>query len=108
MYSHCKVFIDAAVKARCSALSEMSSAIHAIVNGTMLPPIDDTMYKGARWENGPMTGVTARSVNTMMAIVFENSMTGHRRPLRGPSDSHTQVNEYAAVKALPIVGYWFC
>jgi hypothetical protein len=81
------------VKARCSALLEMSSAIHAIVNGTMLPPIDDTMYKGARCENGPMTGVTASNVKTTTAIVFENSMIGHRRPLRGPSDIQTQVKE---------------
>jgi hypothetical protein len=85
----------------------MSSAIHAMVKGTMLPPIDDTMYKGARWANGPITGVTASRVKMTMAIVFENSMTGHRRPLRGPSEIQTQVKEYTAVKALPIVGYWF-
>jgi hypothetical protein len=52
MHSHCSVFIDAAVKALCSALSEISSAIQAMVNGTMLPPIDERMYNGARCENG--------------------------------------------------------
>jgi hypothetical protein len=100
--------MEAAVKARCSALLEMSSAIHAMVNGTMLPPIDDTIYRGARCENGPITGVTANKVKTTIATVLEKSMTGHRRPLRGPSDIQTQIKEYAAVKALPIVGYWFC
>lgn len=60
---HWRVFMAAAVNARCSALSEISSAIHllfhdvsfcsnhgdrglkthAIVNGTMDPPIPETM-----------------------------------------------------------------
>jgi hypothetical protein len=96
------------VKARCSALSEMSSDIHAIVKGTILPPMDDTMYNGARCEKGPMTGVTASKVNTTMAIMLENRMIGHRRPRNGPSEIQTQVKEYTAVKALPSVGYSFC
>jgi hypothetical protein len=107
MHSHCRVFIEAAVNARCSALSEMSSAIHAIVKGTMLPPIVDTMYSGALCEKGPMTGVTASNVKMMIAHILEKRMTGHRRPLRGPSDIHTHVNEYTAVKALHRVGYSF-
>lgn len=86
----------------------MSSAIHAIVKGTILPPMDDIIYNGARCEKGPMTGVTTNKANMTMAIMFENSMTGHRRPLKGPSEIQTQVNEYTAVKALPRVGYSFC
>lgn len=108
VYEHCSVFIEAAVNARCSALLEMSSAIQAMVNGTILPPIVDTMYSGALCEKGPMTGVTASSVKIMIAIMLEKRMTGHRRPLRGPSDIHTQVKEYTAVKALQRVGYSFC
>lgn len=87
------MFIAAAVKARCSALSEMSSAIHAIVKGTMLPPIEETMYSGARCENGPITGVTASKVKTMMAIMLEKRMMGHLRPRSGPSEIQTQVRE---------------
>ena len=86
----------------------MSSDIHAIVKGTILPPMDDTMYNGARCEKGPMTGVTASKVNTMMAIMLEKRMIGHRRPRNGPSEIQTQVKEYTAVKALPSVGYSFC
>ncbi|KAL1610699.1 hypothetical protein SLS60_002369 [Paraconiothyrium brasiliense] len=61
----------------------MSSAIHAIVKGTILPPIDDTMYSGARCEKGPMTGVTTSKAKTTIAIIFENKMIGHRRPRKG-------------------------
>ena len=55
----------------------------------------------------PMTGVTASNTKTMIAIILEKSMTGHRRPRSGPSDSQTQVKEYTAVKAFPKVGYSF-
>ena len=54
-----------------------------------------------------MTGVTASNTNTTIAIIFENRMTGHRRPRKGPSEIHTHVREYTAVKALPRVGYSF-
>jgi hypothetical protein len=66
------------------------------------------MYSGALCENGPMTGVTANRVNTTMAIILENKITGHRRPRNGPSEIHTHVSEYTAVKAFPRVGYSFC
>ena len=71
----------------------MSSAIHAIVNGTMLPAILDTIYSGARCENGPMMGVVASREKTMTAIVLEKRITGQRRPLSGPSEIQTQVRE---------------
>lgn len=85
--------MDAAVKARCSAFSEISSAIHAIVKDTILPPIEETMYNGARRENRPITGVVASRMNTIMATMLENRMTGHRRPFNGLSEIQTQVSE---------------
>lgn len=48
---HCSVFVDAAVKARCSALWGMSSAIHAMVSRAMLPTIEGSMHSGARQES---------------------------------------------------------
>jgi len=45
------VFVDAAVKARCSALWGMSSAIHAMVSRAMLPTIEGSMHSGARQES---------------------------------------------------------
>ena len=65
------------------------------------------MYSGARCEKGPMTGVTASKVKITMAIILENRMTGNRRPRNGPSDTQTQIKEYAAANPLPIVGYSF-
>ena len=96
------------MKALCSALSERSSAIQAKVSGTMLPPIEDTMYSGARCEKGPMTGVAASKAKMTMAIMLENKMTGHRLPFNGQSEIQTHNKPYTAVKALPIVGYVFC
>lgn len=64
-----------------------------MVNGTQLTPNPDTMYSGARWEKGPNTGVTASKVKTTIAIRFEKMMIGQRRPLRGPSEIHTQRRE---------------
>jgi hypothetical protein len=55
-----------------------------------------------------MTGVAASKANTMMAIMLENKMTGHRRPSSGPSEIQTHVKTYTAVKAFPMVGYVFC
>lgn len=80
---------------------------YAMVNGTTLAPIEDTIYSGARCENGPNTGVTTSRTKTTMATRFENRITGYRRPRRGPSEIHTASKEYTAVKALPIVGYSF-
>ena len=40
---HWSVFIVAAVKALCSALSAINSAIHAIVKGVAVAPIEDKM-----------------------------------------------------------------
>lgn len=42
-----------------------------------------------------------------MAIRLLKMMIGQRRPRRGPSEIQTATSEYAAVKALPIVGYSF-
>jgi hypothetical protein len=86
----------------------MSSAIHVIINGTILPPIVETIDNGARCENGPMIGLVASSEKMMTAIMLEKRMIGHRRPLRWPSESHVHVKEYTVVKALLRVGYSFC
>lgn len=104
---HWRVFIEAAVNALCSALSEISSAIHAIVNGTALPPMEDTIYSGARCENGPNTGVTTSNTKITMAAKFPKMIVGQRRPRSGPSEIQTARREYTAVNALPRVGYSF-
>ena len=83
----------AAVNALCSAFSLMSSAIHAMVRGTILPPILDKMYRGALCEKGPMTGVTASRVKMIIAMKLEKRITGQRRPRRGPSEIQTQTRE---------------
>lgn len=87
------MFIAAAVKALCSALSEINSDIHAMVKGTAVPPIEDTMYSGALWEKGPNTGVTTRRTKITMATRFPKIIVGQRRPLKGPSESQTAVKE---------------
>jgi hypothetical protein len=78
-----------------------------MVSGTALPPIEDMIYSGARWEKGPNTGVTTSSVKITIATKFPNKITGYRRPLKGPSEIQTAKREYTAVKALPRVGYSF-
>lgn len=104
-YIHCSVFMAAAVKALCSASSDIVSDIHAMVKGTALPPILDKMYSGARWLNGPNTGVTTSKTKMTMATTLPK--VGHLRPLSGPSEIQTARREYTAVKALPSVGYSF-
>jgi hypothetical protein len=64
-----------------------------MVNGTQLPPIEDTMYRGARWEKGPMTGVTTRRTNMTIATRLLKMMIGHRRPRKGPSEIQTAMSE---------------
>ena len=80
---------------------------HAIVKGTALPPIEDTMYRGARWEKGPNTGVTTSKTKITMATKFPKMIMGQRRPLMGPSEIQSARREYTTVKALPRVGYSF-
>lgn len=83
------------------------SRSYAIVNGTALPPILDTIYSGALCENGPNTGVTTRRVNITIATMFPKIMVGQRGLRSGPSEIQTARMEYTAVNALPRVGYSF-
>jgi hypothetical protein len=75
----------------------------------MVCKFDQSMVRvDAQSSTYPITGVITSKVKMIIAIVLEKRITGQRRPRNGPSDSHTQNNEYTAVKAFPKVGYSFC